>query len=275
MAKVAAVSDELEENKTPKTLAESFFEITTAADESTRYVERVDTAITSVISSPGMYNLVWASKELCMRQLFVLALTIAIQLFLPLYLVVDGKKTLQKAEALKDSTATSVRIVTFLLTCFLASTFTATMDRVNGMVMMTDIMRSSPYNWIHHLGAFILYTCILLTACATFILFVSSPQISQILLNTCALNFIPDVDVAMTGLLKILQSRSLKTALTRLEKLGQLWPTSQEREKLQKYAAKPINERFQENKGFVCHRLLHMTFCLCLLGIACLNAIYI
>mmetsp|Transcript_99234 Transcript_99234/g.309258 ORF Transcript_99234/g.309258 Transcript_99234/m.309258 type:complete len:257 (+) Transcript_99234:151-921(+) len=183
----------------------------------------------------------------------------------PLHLVTDEAKGAEPSNGLN----TWVRVVAFALTLYLFSTFSCSLDRITGKMVLAYYIPG--WRWILCLGCLVLYASIVLTIGATFVLFKQAPATSDLLLNCVALNFIAEVDVALVGFLRCMGFGHLGVSVHRLGSLAESWTETSARGHLKQYMALPPTGRLRASPLLTCQSALNHLFSFGLLT----SAVYI
>lgn len=221
-----------------ETRQRSFFEIL--------YKEKGGAAVTAICEDPGIYAIMWATRKVTWDQVLILILAVALQIFLPLFLfsLVGAEKKLFDMPAETTMWAKQVWPLIFVYTL---STIKGTVVRVSGMCLL----RRAVPGWgsVLVFGAAVLIVSSMLTLTATRVLFYDNPAVKDMLLNACAVNFIPDMDKSLLTLLGTANNRAVKDfqlAQQRLTALAEAWPESDERQKFHDWFDLPTGEALKE-----------------------------
>lgn len=221
-----------------ETRQRSFFEIL--------YKEKGGAAVANICEDPGIFAIVWATRQVTWDQVVVLILAVALQVFLPLFLFnIQGAE--KKIFAMPAETSIWATAVWPLIFVYTLSTIKGTVGRVSGMLLL----RRAVPGWgsVLLFGMCVLFTSSLLTLIATRVLFFDNPAVKDMLLNACAVNFIPDMDKSLLALLGTANNQSVKSfqlAQQRLTAVAEAWPESDERQKFHDWFDLPAGEAFKE-----------------------------
>eukprot|EP00931_Biecheleriopsis_adriatica_P046977 TRINITY_DN27040_c0_g1_i1.p1 TRINITY_DN27040_c0_g1~~TRINITY_DN27040_c0_g1_i1.p1 ORF type:complete len:396 (-),score=56.66 TRINITY_DN27040_c0_g1_i1:172-1221(-) len=215
------------------------------------FTEYEDSQIAAVCDSGSIYTIVWAARSHSAVFTVTLILASLIQILVPGTLLYNHMHMYNSlaSELPWNATSLNVKNCAWVLFLFLASTFTGCLNRANVMSFMAPLLPEKA--WALHLGAIVVTCCIILSTLATLLLFVQSPAVEDILLNCIALNFLPDVDVSLVGLIEILAPELLVDTQKRLEAVKEAWPTSAEREENIQFWSLSRTERIKERPEVV------------------------
>lgn len=122
---------------------------------------------------------------------------------------------------------------------YLASTLVATLERSRTMVLMAP--HGDDRNWPLYAGVFSIVFGVLGTVVATAVLFIENTAVEDMLLNCIALNFLPDVDIAMVKLLRLGDSSLVTAAKSKLSEYAAVWKRSDERNELSRLLSDPFS----------------------------------
>uniref|UniRef100_A0A7S4T0Q2 Uncharacterized protein n=1 Tax=Alexandrium monilatum TaxID=311494 RepID=A0A7S4T0Q2_9DINO len=201
-------------------------------------IEMLDNAVTGICDGPGIFTIIWARRSLCMEHIVVGVLSIFVQIFVPSHLIMDA--------SISDSSRTTgvgIKIVACALTLYLCSTFASTLERITGKVILAYYIEG--WKFVLILGSLTLYVSIALTTICTFILFVQSPDVTDLLMNAVSLNFIVEVDVALVGIMKITGFGHLGVSKNRLSSLSSAWTETSARQQLKNYCELSVMDRLR------------------------------
>lgn len=216
-------------------------------------MDQVDLQVSDFCENMNVFSYTWALQTPTPDAVLVLLLTTIIQCGVPIILLTTSVEAMDKMdiEFCPMKSDAKIKLFAFLLMLYLISTFSGAYDRLAGMATMVTVTSAGPaYTLPLRLGVPIVMASIWLTAFLTFTLFVSDPQMSSILLNCVAVNFIVDVDSSMVSMVKSVRPAKMALAQSRLDKIGETWPDSQERSAYEEHANLPLLKRMQK-KGMM------------------------
>jgi hypothetical protein len=189
-----------------------------------------DGMVALVCESPSIYTLVWISRHTRPDYIVAYLISLAIQVYLPLVLWFKKKGALADASVSLPGCRYDAEIKTaaMLFSLYLVSTCTGSMKRALGMGYLSGTMpeRSLP----KVVGAVAVLYCIVMTCLNTVVLFTESPDLTDILLNCVALNFLPDADTTVANLLEILHNTAFQHTKQRLSAFQEGFPKSKARQ---------------------------------------------
>lgn len=211
------------------------------------YKEKGDAVVPALCEDPGIYTIVWATRTVTVDQSLILILSIILQIFLPMFLFNAVEYTRHRLNEIPDAATGWAKAIWPAILVFTISTMKGTIMRVSGML----ILRKACKGWgvVLLIGAVTQVTSVVLTLIATKSLFYNDPTVRDMLLNACAVNFIPDIDKCLMQLIGTADPRStrrLEVAKLRLAKVAETWPESKERKEFQAWFKLSRREQLSE-----------------------------
>lgn len=188
-----------------------------------------DGMVALVCESPSIYTLVWMSRHSRPDYVIAYLFSLAIQVCLPVLMWHRRQGVFSDLSWSLPGSSNEAEIKTaaMLFSLYLASTCTGAMKRALGMGYLSGTMPERPLPKM--LGALAVLYCIVMTCLNTWCLFVESPVLGDILLNCCALNFLPDADTTLANLLEMLHLGAFQNTKHRLNVFQEGFPKSKER----------------------------------------------
>lgn len=208
--------------------------------------EKGSAAVSDICEEPGIYTIMWASRKLTWDQAVIFILAVALQIFLPLFLFsLQGFE--HKLVNMPPETSMWASIVWPLILVYTLSTIKGTVGRMSGMLLL----RKAVPGWgsILIVGATVLSFCALLTLIATRALLYDNPTVKDMLLNACAVNFIPNMDkdlLTLLGMANHQGDKDYQLARKRLQAVADAWSGSEEQENFHEWFDLPMGEQFKQ-----------------------------
>mmetsp|Transcript_81831 Transcript_81831/g.162451 ORF Transcript_81831/g.162451 Transcript_81831/m.162451 type:complete len:287 (+) Transcript_81831:39-899(+) len=210
------------------------------------FMDHVDAHMEDVANNLSIFTLIWAARRINCTVIATLVFAMFGQVFVPTFVFVKGLQASpwQEESKLDDSSDSYlIRVASIVMTAYLWSTLYGTISRCRGMVYLIQVVPE--WTWVLGLGIVTLHLSLIATGCATFLLYIQSPDVQNILLNCVALNFIPDMDTALVVHVVAADLQLSNGAKRRLEKLADAWPRSQQRAQLESWHRFSILQRFR------------------------------
>jgi len=235
----------------------------------TIYKEKGDSVVPALCEDPGIYTLVWATRTVTVDQSLIFMLSVILQIFLPMFLFNAVEYTHHRATELPASATGWAKCIWPAVLVFTISTMKGTVVRVSGML----ILRKAVKGWsvILLIGAVTQVISCIVTLIATKSLFYNDPTVRDMLLNACAVNFIPDIDKSLVQLIGTADPRSVRrlaVAKERLAQVAEAWPESKERKEFQAWFKLSLREQLRERPYVFMIALVDFVLCLlCMLSI--------
>lgn len=194
------------------------------------WTETEDKLLSDACDAESVYMMFHFARNVSFCGIATFLISVVIQLIIPAALLQRNMSTLHTMQAEIPTTiaALGCKSAAAALFFFLCSGFTTCIDRACILDFLSELLPGR--SWALSLGAYIILFCTLITSFSTLVLFVSSPRLEDILLNSLALNFLPDADCQMTRILSLTESVELADARRRVQRVKDFWPASLDRQ---------------------------------------------
>jgi len=204
----------------------------------------------------SIYSCVWASRRLTPPMLVAMSVTTTIQLVVPFFLLRSHPGAFQHMAQCFSPDVTprlfafddeqwwdnfGKKLTALVLSVHLMATFTGCLKRALNMIFMAPMLPD--YHWASAFGGWVVISSLCLATVATAVLFVEDASVQGILLNSIALNFLPDVDCSMTQLCSVFDIPGVSFVQKRLASFAENWPQSKECQEYFAWLQMPLKQR--------------------------------
>jgi len=196
------------------------------------FLKRLDARMSVMCAEPSIFVVMFATRAVCLDQFLVAFISILMQVALPLLLLPDLSKPKDLFPKMPN---VLVALAWPLILVFTFVTIKGAIERVLAMWVLASgrgYSLGSAVTLPLYAGIVAISCSIIATISCTSYLFYESPRIQDMLLNSVAVNFLPETDKLLVHTLGVLSDESAQhyaLAMNRLQRLEEVWPGSNDR----------------------------------------------